>query len=76
MCSLCKLWESGRITPKEAYNQIGKLIEKSKDSADLKHLTELSDIILDELLPLSESDPEAENAWWKATHKHGDDSEG
>lgn len=75
MCKICKEWKAGKLTDQLAYKKIAEALNKSKDSEEIAHLTNLSDIILDELLPVGNSNPEADEAWWKATHKNGEDNE-
>lgn len=65
MCIICAEWEKGKMTSKEAFRAIGETMSTSTQ----KHLEELSEKILSKEVPLTETNAEAEEAFWNATHR-------
>lgn len=61
MCVICKDWERGKLTSKEALKNIGEVIYK--DNKLDKHLMDLSEKILDKEVPLSDNDEEMDKLW-------------
>ena len=68
MCLLCVEWQKQKITAKEAYRAIGEMLTTAKDDAQVQHLTELSDKILEQEVPTTYVNPDADQAWWNSTH--------
>jgi len=55
MCILCKDWELGKLTSKEAFRNIGEILISANDK-ELDHLFELSNRILDSDLDIKTED--------------------
>lgn len=53
MCALCKDWNLGKLTSKEAFRNIGEILI-SADDEERDHLFELSNKILDADLDIKE----------------------
>lgn len=67
MCQLCIEWQKRRITPKEAYRAIGEMLTTA-DSEKVKHLTNLSNEIIESEVPETKPNSAADQAWWNSTH--------
>lgn len=65
MCIICLEWEKQKLTSKEAFRAIGEMMTPQTQ----KHLEELSEKILQKEVPLTETNTEAEEAFWNATHQ-------
>lgn len=67
MCIVCKDWELGKLTSKEALRALGELISGAKEK-EKEHLFKVSEKILDKEVPLSENDEELDQKWHEETH--------
>lgn len=65
MCIICTEWEKQKITSKEAFRAIGEMMTPKTQ----KHLEELSEKILQKEVPEPETNKDAEEAFWNATHQ-------
>lgn len=65
MCIICIEWEKGKMTSKEAFKAIGETMNPKTQ----KHLEDLSEKILSKEVPLTETNADAEEAFWNATHQ-------
>lgn len=65
MCIICLEWEKQKLTSKEAFKAIGEMMTPQTQ----KHLEELSEKILQKEVPLTETNADAEEAFWNATHQ-------
>lgn len=72
MCVVCKDWELGKLTAKEAFRNLGELINSTEDREERRHLFDLSNQLLDEEVPLNETDEELDAQWHKETHPKED----
>lgn len=68
MCIICKDWQAGKLTDREAFRAIGELLG-TDDEEKRRHLFELSDRILEEGDPLPEWDEEVDGQWWDENHE-------
>lgn len=68
MCILCAQWELEKITSKEAFRAMGEMMTPENQ----QHLEELSEKILSREIPETDTNKEAEEAFWNSTH--GEDS--
>lgn len=57
------------MTSREAFAAIGEMLSTSKDADQIVHLHELSDKILEQEVPLNETDRDLEHEWWDHTHE-------
>lgn len=64
MCMLCVEWEKQRITSKEAFKAIGEMITPTTK----EHLQELAERIIQKEVPETQTNKDAEEAFWNATH--------
>lgn len=70
MCLICVEWQSGKLTSKEAFKNIGELImDEDKPQEERNHLFDLSDKILEKDLGQVATDDEMDEAWYKETHE-------
>lgn len=69
MCMLCVEWEKRKITTKEAFGAIGEMLSATKDAKQIKHLTDLSNKILDEEVPFADIDADLDASWEEETRK-------
>lgn len=67
MCIVCRDWEAGKLTSKEALQNLGELIQAAKED-EKEHYFEVSEKILDKEVPLSETDEELDQTWHEETH--------
>lgn len=72
MCIVCKDWQAGQLTSKEALRNLGELIGM-KGEADLdpkiRHYYKAVEKILDKEVPVSDSDEELNKIWHDQTHE-------
>jgi hypothetical protein len=52
--------------------EIGEKLQAKPSARAVDHLLKLSEKILDHDVPLTESDPEADQRWWDSTHPEKD----
>lgn len=67
MCMVCKDWEVGKLTSKEALRVLGELMIGASDKAK-EHFFKVSEKILDKEVPLSDNDEELDQSWHEETH--------
>lgn len=67
MCQVCRDWEAKKITNKEALASVGKLLKTDKKNSE--HYLKVSDKILDEEVPFSDTDQELDRRWHDETHE-------
>lgn len=71
MCIVCKEWEAGKLSFKEALDNLGELIGM-KGEADrdpkIRHYYEAVSKILDKEVPMSDSDEELDTKWHEENH--------
>ena len=67
MCIVCKDWEAGKLTSKEALRALGELIASAKPK-EKEHFFKVSEKILDKEVPVSETDEELDQSWHEETH--------
>lgn len=72
MCAICTKWKKKEITAKDIMEEIGKAL-KNANPKKSDHLMALSSKILDDEVPMTESDAAADAKWWKQTHPEHDD---
>lgn len=72
MCIVCKDWEAGKLSSKEALKNLGELIGM-KGEADLdpkvRHYYKAAEKILDKEVPMGDSDEELNKNWHEETHE-------
>jgi len=68
MCDICTRWKKREINGKEAMVLIGTAL-KTAEKVSKEHLTKLASKILDDEVPFSHTDPQAERAFWHRTHR-------
>jgi hypothetical protein len=68
MCNICAEWEKGKLTSKEAFRNIGELINTSDDEKVIEHMISLSGKILDSEVSSGESDDDMDKAWQSETY--------
>jgi hypothetical protein len=72
MCIVCKDWEAGKLSSKEAIKNLGELIgmkgENDKDPK-IRHYYKAVEKILDKEVPVSDSDEELNRIWHDQTHE-------
>lgn len=69
MCIICKDWELGKLTSKEAFKNLGEMMEAAKnDAEESKHLFEVYEKILDKEVPISDNDEELNKNWHDENH--------
>ena len=66
MCVVCKEWELGKLTSKEALKNLGEMINTSKDK-EKEHYFEASSKILDKEVKSGETDEELDQIWYDET---------
>lgn len=71
MCYICSDFKAKRITAEQAYKLINKTLARNTTAKEQAHLIALSDLIMDSDVPFKETNQEADEIWWKATHGHG-----
>jgi hypothetical protein len=71
MCIICAEWEKGKMTAKEALRAIGETM--NSDPKQIGHLTELSDRIMDQEVPMNNRNEQAEKDFWNSTHREPED---
>lgn len=69
MCLVCKSWEMGKLTSKEAMNAIGELLNTSDDEAQRTHMFEVAEKILDSEMPEPTVDGALDRLWYEETHE-------
>lgn len=65
MCVICVEWEKQKLTSKEAFKAIGEMMNPKTQ----EHLEELSEKILAKEVPMPDTDADADEAFWNATHR-------
>lgn len=73
MCLVCVEWQAGKLTAKEAYRNIGEMVNAEDDEEKREHLFELSNRLLDAEVPFDETDKDVDGMWWDKTHKPSDE---
>lgn len=72
MCIVCKDWQSGKLTSREAMRNLGELIGM-KGEADLdpkiRHYYEAVEKIIDKEVPMPENDEELNHNWQEETQE-------
>lgn len=63
MCVVCKDWEKGKLTNKEALDAIGELASTSDDKIQTEHYLDVADKIMDKEVPLADADAELDRSW-------------
>lgn len=71
MCIVCKDWEAGKLTNKEALQNIGELFNTDGDLGN-EHFAEVIERIMDKEVPFPDSDEELDKSWHDEIHGHGD----
>lgn len=73
MCVACEEYKQGKIDGKAALKKVSDAIKVEMDPNHTgkltKHLFEMSEMILAKEVPLTETNSEAEEAFWNATHQ-------
>jgi hypothetical protein len=64
MCIICQEWEKQKLTSKEVFRAIGEMMTPENQT----HLEQLSEKILQKEVPETESNQQADEDWWNATH--------
>lgn len=73
MCVVCKEWQAGKLTSKEALNNLGELINAAgEEGVETMHYWEVTSKILDKEVPVGESDEELDKSWHDEIHGNGD----
>jgi hypothetical protein len=65
MCIICKEWEKGKMTSKEALRAAGEIMYGTNEK-DAKHAADLIEKIMVKEVPESQSDPEMDAEWEKS----------
>lgn len=68
MCIVCKDWELGKLTTKEALGAIGELMSAAKGK-EMKHLSEAYEKVMEKEVPFKDTDSELDSAWHEETHE-------
>lgn len=66
MCCVCVEWQAGKLTTKEALQNLGEMIQSEDKLAE--HYFSAVREILDSELPASVSDDDMDASWHKETH--------
>ena len=66
ICIVCKDWQKGKLTAKEALKNLGEMINSEDDSS---HYYEVVEKILDEEVPMSEKNEELDKKWQERNTK-------
>ena len=66
MCLVCKDWQLGKLTNKEALRAIGEMVDSGENK---EHLMRLAEKILDKEVPMGDDDGELNKSWHDETHK-------
>ena len=62
MCIICKEWELGKLTSKEALRNLGEMILSSNDNKENPdHYYEISEKILDKEVPMMDTEEEMDD---------------
>jgi len=70
MCDICDKWKNDEIDSKKAMVLIGEALKaRGSRGSGKSHLMSLASKILDEEVPFKKTDPKAEKAFWKRTHR-------
>lgn len=73
MCTICDQYKQGKIDGKAALAKIGDAIKVEQNPNQTgkltKHMFEMSEMILAKEVPETETNKEAEEAFWNATHR-------
>lgn len=68
-CVVCREWELGKLTSKEALKNLGEMIQvEGTSKKESKHYYDAVEKILDKEVPTSESDEELDKSWHEETH--------
>ena len=67
MCMICKDWELGKLTSKEALRNLGEVMAEAT-KAGRAHYDDVVEKILNKEVPLDESDEELDKSWHEETH--------
>lgn len=59
-CMMCVEYEKGKMTSKEALNNIGEMIGSTTNEDEIAHLFELAGKIVDKELPFEEWDDDSQ----------------
>lgn len=68
MCIVCKDWELGKLTNKEAFRNLGEMIASAEEEGEKNHLIETYEKILDKELPVTDNDEELNKSWHDENH--------
>lgn len=68
MCVICVEWQAGKLTSKEAFRNLGEIINSTDDEETKFHLFGLSEKILDKEVGETAADEELDAAWHTETH--------
>ncbi|MCX9024646.1 MAG: hypothetical protein OIN85_00955 [Candidatus Methanoperedens sp.] len=68
MCVVCKEWEAGKLTNKEAIFALGELMS-APPTKNMAHYSKVLDRIMEKELPTSEKDEEMDRLWNEETHE-------
>lgn len=69
MCNICDDFKNKKITSKQAFERITKALEDQSDSEKIGHLVSLSDTIIDNEVPMPESNEELDKKWHDENHE-------
>ena len=61
MCIICKDWQSGKMTSREALRAVGEMMGTS--GANERHLQSVVDKIMEKESPEGESNPDLDEEW-------------
>ncbi len=67
MCMICKDWELGKLTSKEALRNLGEVMREANKSSRA-HYDDVVEKILNKEVPVGESDDELDKNWHEETH--------
>lgn len=74
MCIVCLEWEKGKLTAKEALNNLGELMQGAS-LAGKAHYDDVVEKILDKEVPVSHADEELDQKWHDEMHNGAQETE-
>lgn len=73
MCQICDDWESGQLSSKAAFQQLGQAIKLAKTPDQRNHFMAACGKIVEKEVPEPKVDEVEDRRFWEDTHRGGDD---
>jgi len=76
MCIVCKDWELGKLTSKEALANLGEMISTAGstggDQVNIDHYWDIVAKVMDKEVPMEDRDEGMDKTWFEETHESED----